>query len=69
MTIEIGSNRRVLEEEVRNRTKFENLRVLVPVPNDIKKMLENFSTDLYFSVKLFVCHVFGISRKDPRKYA
>ena len=31
MTIEIGSNRRVLEEEVRNRTKFENRRVLVPV--------------------------------------
>ena len=31
MTIEIGWNRSVLEEEVRNRTKFENRRVLVPV--------------------------------------
>ena len=31
MTIEIGSKRRVLEEEVRNRTKFENRRVLVTV--------------------------------------
>ena len=31
MTIEIVWNRSVLEEEVRNRTKFENRRVLVPL--------------------------------------
>ena len=31
MTIEIGWNRSVLEEEVRSRTKFENRRVLVPL--------------------------------------
>jgi len=31
MTIEIGWNRSVLEEEVRIRTKFENRRVLVPL--------------------------------------
>ena len=31
MLIEIGSIRSVLEEEVRNRTKFENWRVLVPL--------------------------------------
>ena len=36
MTIEIGSIRSILEEEVRNRTKFENRRVLVQVHlNDI----------------------------------
>ena len=34
MTIEIGWNRSVLEEEVRNRTKFENRRVLVPMYAD-----------------------------------
>ena len=33
MTIQIGSIRSILEEEVRNRTKFENRRVLVPVSN------------------------------------
>ena len=31
MTIEIGLNRSILDEEVRNRTKFENRRVLVAV--------------------------------------
>ena len=31
MTIEIGSISKVLEEEVRNQTKFENQRVLLPV--------------------------------------
>ena len=31
MTIEIGSIRSIFEEEVSNRTKFKNRRVLVPV--------------------------------------
>ena len=39
MTIEIGSIRSVLEEEVRNRTKFENRRVLVPL------LILNFISD------------------------
>ena len=45
MTIEIGSIRSILEEEVRNRTKFENRRVLVPVDFKYKKKCveDNFS--------------------------